>query len=327
MQNELKYLVSVIIINYNSGDMLLDCIKSIIQHTLEIEYEIIIIDNNSKDDSIKKVEEKCFENLSFIHNKENRGFGAANNQGIEVSKGKYILLLNNDTLFIENSIKKVSDYMESLSEELFIGCRLLNEDGSIQNSTYNFPSLKYIFMANFFLYAIFPKSKHFNKYHKINSGIEEPTNVDVVTGAFIFAKSESLRKINGFDEEFYFYVEETDLCYRFKQSGGKVIYFPETSVYHKRGASSKAVPWFKHKNLSRSTLLFYKKHFNKPKYYLTVFIHLFGVLLRIPLFFIGGLLTFNVQLIKRSFLYAKLLFIYPTQDKLYNFKVLTYKHK
>ena len=302
--------ISVIIVNYNSLNYLQNCLTSLVKFTLDVKYEIIVVDNNSTEGKVEDVTLK-FENVILIKNPTNKGFGAANNRGLAIAKGKYILFLNNDTIFLENSIKKIFDFIESTNNPPIVGAKILNEDRSLQHSVYDFPSLRNVFNSNFFLYALFPKSKFFNKYHFMNKKINEITEVDVVSGAFLFAEKEKIKEINGFDERFFFYNEETDLCFRFRKNGGKVFYFPITSIIHLKGGTAKVSSWFAQKNQSISTIMFFQKHFKGYKYILSVFFHYLGIFIRIPVFLLVGLVTLNKNLIKRSYYYLKLFFMYP----------------
>ncbi|MCU0415487.1 MAG: glycosyltransferase family 2 protein [Ignavibacteriaceae bacterium] len=291
---KLEIDVSIIIVNYNSTEFLKDCLDSIEKFTTGINFEIIVIDNNSMTGD--------FDELLKYHDK------------ITLIKGKNILLLNNDTLLIENSIKKVFDFAESLEGENIIGCKLLNEDKSTQKSVYDFPIFLNVFTSNFFLYLLFPKSKYFNKYHLMNKGISRITEVDVVTGAFIFMSRKSYEALGGFDERFFFYMDDTDLCYRHKQNIGKVIYFPETSIIHLKGKSVKGESWFKNKHQSISTIKFFQKHFFGLEFLLMLIFHYIGLLLRFPLFILGGMFTLNKNLFIRGIYYARLIFLYPANQ-------------
>ena len=168
--HKLEIDISIIIVNYNSTELLKNCLDSIEKFTSGINFEIIMIDNNSMTGDFDELL-KYHDKITLIKNDVNRGFGAANNQGFEAAIGKYVLLLNNDTILSENSIKKVLDFAETLEGNETIGCKLLNEDKTIQKSVYEFPNLLNVFTSNFFLYLLFPKSKYFNKYHLMNKGI------------------------------------------------------------------------------------------------------------------------------------------------------------
>ena len=302
--------ISIIIVAYNRFDLLRNCLSTLNKHTRNVAYETIVIDNNSAEGEAETITNE-FENIILIKNSTNEGFGAANNQGLAIAKGKYVLFLNNDTIFFENSIKKVFDFAESIRVSLIVGCKLLNEDKSLQYSVYDFPSLLNVFTSNFFLYSLFPKSKLFNKYHFMNRKINETTEVDVVTGAFLFGTKEKLKEIGGFDERFFFYNEETDLCYRFKQNGGKIFYYPQTAITHLKGGTAKKSGWFAYKNQSLSTIKFFQKHFSRFNFIVALILHYIGIFIRIPTFLLIGFLILNRDLLIRSYYYLKLLVLYP----------------
>ncbi len=310
---KLEIDISIIIVNYNSTELLKNCIDSIEMFTNSINYEIIVVDNNSMTGDFD-VLLKDRERVTLIKNDTNKGFGSANNQGVKIAKGKYVLLLNNDTILFESSIKKVFDFAESLKGNIIVGCKLLNEDRSIQKSVYDFPTLLNVFTSNFFLYLLFPKSKHFNKYHLMNKGLNNVTEIDVATGAFLFMHRKIFDASGGFDERFFFYMDDTDLCYRHKKNNGKVIYFPETSIIHLKGKSAKGESWFKNKHQSISTIKFFQKHYFGLEFLLLLFFHYVGLLLRIPLFILGGLFTLNKNLVMRGVYYLRLIFIYPENE-------------
>ncbi len=311
--NSQNILVSIIIVNYNSFDLLDKCLKSLIRFTKLKDYEIIVVDNNSTQGKIEDILNQ-YKGINLIKNSTNRGFAAANNQAIRIAKSEYILLLNNDTEFIEDTISKILDFYKKRNERLLIGCKLLNEDGSLQPSVYQFPTILNIFSSNFFLYRVFPKSKRFNKYYLKELVIKEPIEVDVVIGAVIFCKKSDLMKLNGFDERFYFYAEETDLCKRFKDLGGKVIYYPNTAIYHKGGGATGNNSWFKYKHQAIAYIKYYQKHFTGINLALILFFHFSGVLLRIPILFISGIFLLDKHLIIRAFYYLKQIFIYPKNE-------------
>jgi GT2 family glycosyltransferase len=302
--------VSIIIVNYKSYNLIINCIDSLIRETKNVNYELIVVDNSSDENSASDLINR-FKSLVFIKNNDNRGFGIANNQGLRIAKGRYVLFLNNDTLFFENTIKKVLDFAESLNSPLVVGCKLLNQDKSLQHSVFDFPTLMNVFASNFFLYALFPRFKLFNKYSLMNKKIDKITEVEVVTGAFLFCSRDFIAQIGGFDERFFFYNEEIDLCFRVKKNKGKVYYFPKTSLMHLKGGTAKTISWFSQKHMSISTIKLFQKYFKSHKLVFALVFHFTGIFIRIPIFLLIGLLTFNINLMRRSFFYVKLLFVYP----------------
>lgn len=302
--------VSIIIVNYNCFDILDNCLASIFQFTTNCSFEIIVVDNHSTEGDVEQVTSK-YSNVLLIKNDRNIGFSAANNVGFTHAHGKYILILNNDTVFHENTLKVIYDFAESLNHESFIGCKLLNKDGSHQVSLVDFDTVANSFGENFFFYKLFPNPKFFNRFHANYKKELNAFEVDVVKGAFIFCSASALKKMNGFDGRFFFYAEETDLCYRFKKKGGKIYYYPHTSIYHLGGATTDKNLLFKYKNQSIAKIQIYQKHYNGIEAFLLKAFHYTGMLLRVPLYFLGGISTFNLSLIKKSFYYFKTLFVYP----------------
>jgi GT2 family glycosyltransferase len=148
----------------------------------------------------------------------------------------------------------------------------------------------------------------------MNSGLKSITEVEVVTGAFLFIDKKSFDALNGFDERFFFYMDETDLCYRHKRLAGKVFYFPDTSVVHLKGKSAKGESWFKNKYQSISTIKYFQKHFAGMKFFSAIIFHYAGLLLRIPIFIVIGLLLFKKDLLKRGLYYLRLIFLYPANE-------------
>lgn len=309
----MKPLVSIIIINYHQYSLLGQCLTSLIQKTKEIGYEIIIVDNETVEKELDSLIAD-FNNIKLIKNKINLGFAAANNQGAKLAKGKYLLILNNDTIFIENSIKAVYDFAESLSHNAIIGIRLLNEDRSMQESVYNYTTVWNTFTEYFFLYKLFPRSKYFNKFYQNYHKYDFPVETGVVKGAFLFIKRETFLELDGFDERFFFYGEELDLCYRFLRRNGKVYYLPFTSLIHLGGATADRDLRFKFKNHATAKIQFFQKHFTGIKFLSGIIIHYFGLLIRVIIYLIGGILGFNKNLIKKSYYFLRQLFIYPSNQ-------------
>lgn len=308
MENS-KYL-SVIIVNYNNFDLLYQCLSSLVEYTEGLEYDIIVFDNNSTDGDVETITSR-FKNIILIKNSTNEGFAKANNIAVKRARGKYLLLLNNDTLFLENSIKKVFDFIRSRDKPCLVGCKLLNEDKSIQNSVYSFPSATNIFASNMFLYKLFPDAKKLNKSYNMNNTISQPLVVDVVIGAFMLISRDIFIKMGGFDERFEFYHEDTELCYRFKKNYGDVIYFPKTEVVHIGGGTTNKYLWFQYKNRSISIIKFMQKYFSGTRFLVGILSHYLGILIRIPILLIVGILLLRKGFIQRAMYYIAILFIYP----------------
>lgn len=302
--------VSIIIVNYNYFHFLDKCLTSIYSFCKGTNNEVIVVDNGSTDDNIESITRK-YSNLTLIKNEINIGFAAANNKGMLKAKGKYLLILNNDTIFTEDSIKKVFDFAESFFERSMIGIQLLNNDGTKQESVVMFPSIWNGFTENFFLYKLFPKSKIFNKYYQNYLDYSAPIEVDVIRGAFMFCLADDLKKLNGFDERFFFYSEETDLCKRFKENGGKVIFFPNTSIIHYGGVTADSNLWFKFKNQSIGKIQYYQKHFSGLAFLLLMIFHFSGLFLRFVIYSLVGILSLKKGLILKGYYFLRQIFVYP----------------
>lgn len=302
--------VSIIIVNYNGSLMLKECLETLYNFSTGFDCEIIIVDNHSTEENIDEVV-KGFSNIILIKNETNLGFSKANNIGLKIAKGKFVLLLNNDVYFTENSIKKVLEFADRQPEKSFVGCKLLNPDGSWQASSSSFPNIINIVASNLFLYLLFSNSRLLNKYYLQNLDVNKPVKVDYVLGAFLFSRREILLSLNGFDEKFFFYGEDIDLCFRLKAFGGSTIFFPDTSVVHIGGASVKNNQWFKFRNKSIAELQFYQKHFFGLKFLVAVIFTYLGHFIRIPISLVIGLFKFDRDLVERSYFHLKLLFVYP----------------
>ncbi len=302
--------VSVIIVNYNSFHLLDECLDSLFLFNKEIQLDVIVVDNNSTEGDVESITSK-YSAVSLIKNDKNIGFAAANNLALKIVKGKYTLFLNNDTVFKNNIIEKVFAFAEAMKQPVFAGCQLLNADITKQESVVDFPSLWNTITENFFLYKVFKRSKLFNKYYQNYNDYHDAIEADVIRGAFMFCPTKQILELNGFDDRFFFYSEETDLCYRFKKSGGKIFFLPDIKLIHYGGETTDKNLWFKYKNQTTGKIQFYQKHFKGFKFLSVIIVHFIGLLLRGVLFTIAGLLTLNMNRIIKGYYFFRQLFVYP----------------
>lgn len=235
--------VSIILVSYNTAELTRNCLNSVYEKTKDVDFEIYVVDNNSTDGSAEMLESE-FPQVKLIKNTENKGFGAANNIAIKECKGKYVFLLNTDTLLINNAIKILYDFMEK-RENSDVGCcsgNLYYEDMSYQHSYNVAPNLTYYLLIVLFLRKIF--SKLFKNYYVEHIHDEElvplsePKSVGFVTGADMFLRKSVLDKAGSFDEDFFMYYEDTELCHRIKNNGFGIYMVPEAKIIHIRGKSS-----------------------------------------------------------------------------------------
>lgn len=302
--------VSIVIVNYNNSDLVENCVESIVNFTKGVNYEIIVVDNNSTRGDIKKSLLR-FPDVILIQNKTNIGFAGGNNKGYEMAKGKYILFLNNDTVLLENTIKIIYDYAESLSYKVFIGCKLKNTDGTHQGSLIQFDNILNYIGEKLFLYLIFPRSRIFNRFYQNYIDVQSPIEVDVIKGPFMFCDAESIKELRGFDSRFFFYSEEVDLCFRFKLKKGKIIYYPMTSIIHFGGVNVNRTRWFDFKNQVIGRIQILQKHYHGLNFFCMLSLHYLGIFLRVWVYCFQGIIKMDSAKFTKSFYYIKQLFIYP----------------
>jgi len=273
--------VSIIIINWNTCDILSDCLVSVYEQTQSISFEVIVIDNASTDGSTEMVK-KEFPQVILIQNKENKGFAAANNQGIAQAKGRYILLLNSDTIILDNAIEKSVRFADAHPEAAVVGCRVLNTDRTLQPTCFMSPSILNLLLSSSYLYKCFPQSRFFGRERMTWWGRDTIREVDVVTGCFMLVRREAVEQVGMMDEQFFMYGEETDWCYRMKQAGWRIMFAPEGEIIHLGGASSSKMKPEMVLQLRGSMLLFIKKTKKRMTYTIACFFVALFFLLRIP---------------------------------------------
>lgn len=235
-----KVEVSVIIVNYNSASLLINAVNSIFEHTKDVSFEVIVVDNASPDGSGSVVENYFGNKIEFIQSKENIGFGRANNIAIDRAKGNYVFLLNPDTLLLNNAIWYFYDFATSNSNKFKVGALgtlLLDEDKNICNSFGKFPTIKNVIISNVrvFFPVSFLRKKLFQITDKKNC--ETPFVVDFITGADLFIPMDVLGKVGNFDPRFFMYCEETDLQKRISDFGLQRIIISGPEIIHFDGGT------------------------------------------------------------------------------------------
>jgi GT2 family glycosyltransferase len=252
--------LSVIIVNYNVKEFLQNLIYSIQKAACNLDYEILIVDNNSEDGSVEFIREK-FPFITLIANDTNLGFSKANNIGLSRAKGEYILLLNPDVIVSEDTFQKMIDFFKSHRDCGLAGCKILNPDGTLQLACRrSFPGPWIAFCKVTGLSTLFPKSRLFARYNLTYLNENETYEVDAVSGSFMMMTREAYQRVGGLDEEFFMYGEDLDLCYRIQKAGLKVFYVHSTQIIHYKGESTKRSSldetWFFYNAMH----LFVKKH-------------------------------------------------------------------
>ncbi len=254
--------LSIIIVNYNVKEFIQNLLHSIVKAAVGIKYEVIIIDNASNDGSVEFIKEK-FPDVKLIINSVNNGFSRANNQGLLIAEGEYLLLLNPDTLLREDTLNKMIAFFKSTPDAGLAGCKILNPDGTLQLACRrSFPGPWTSFCKVTGLSSFFPKNRIFARYNLTYLDENQTYEVDAVSGSFMMLKKEIYKKIGGLDEQFFMYGEDLDLCYRIQKAGYKVFYVHSTQIIHYKGESTKRSGIDETKIFYEAMNLFVKKHFS-----------------------------------------------------------------
>ncbi|MCS7187152.1 MAG: glycosyltransferase family 2 protein [Armatimonadota bacterium] len=289
-------LLSIVIVSWNVREDLRECLQSLLGTgdrglgSGKLDFEVIVVDNASSDGTAEMVKRE-FPQVKLIVNEENLGFTKANNIGIRQSRGKYILLLNPDTIVKPNALRALVECAEAHPDAGIIGAKLLNPDGSIQRSARSFPDIGAGLFRNTFLGRLFPNNPFVRRYLLTDFSYDEVREVDWVSGAAMLVRREVFERIGLLDESFWAYCEDVDLCWRAWQAGFKVLFCPSAVIVHKIGRSSdqRLVPSLIQHH--RSMWLFYLKNYRK-RYPLILFPLIgLGILMRLG----GGLLRVCVH--------------------------------
>lgn len=275
--------LSVVIVNYNVQYFLEQCLKSVMISGKGIDMEVIVVDNNSVDESVNMVKEK-FPDVKLIENKTNTGFSKANNQAIIQSAGEYVLLLNPDTVVEDDTFRKIIDFMDVTPDAGGLGVKMIDGKGAfLPESKRGLPTPAVAFFKVFGLSALFPKSKVFGKYHLGYLENNKIHQVDVLSGAFMLLRRETLDKTGLLDETFFMYGEDIDLSYRITQAGYKNYYFPHTRIIHYKGESTKKFSINYVFVFYNAMIIFARKHFSPNN------ARIFSILINLAIYFRASL--------------------------------------
>ena len=281
--------VSIIVVNWNTKSLLRDCLASVYGQSRDIDFEIIVVDNASTDGS-KEMIRNDFPKVVLIENIKNRGFAAANNQGIDVAKGRYVLLLNSDTIVLGDCIANIVSFADTQPRAGVIGCRVLNSDRTLQPTCFMFPSVLNLFLSSSYLYKLFPTNRFFGRERMTWWNANDVREVDIIKGCFMLIRREAIEQVGRMDENFFMYAEETDWCYRFKKRGWKVMFAPVGEIIHYGGQSTTQIPVAMIVLLRLSILKFIKKHYSWPSHVIARFLVALFFAVRLPVWLAVALL-------------------------------------
>ena len=274
--------LTVSIVNYNTRDLLKDCLKSVYESIRGIKFEVIVVDNNSTDDSLEMIK-KEFSWVTLIENGGNVGFAKANNQALNRGKGRFFLLLNSDTVLLPNSVNKLVNFMDRHPKVGAVGCRLVFPDGTPQpyiSKFLNLPSALWTVFLGFFNVKALVRSPKWKKWlaKYFGSIVGKTINlylsyyledgktvqeVDRVSGACMLVRGEAIKDVGLLDENFFMYGEDTDWCFRMRQRSWKIYVLPEVKVVHYVGQSSEETFTRTSPARYKSTCYFFEKYYGK----------------------------------------------------------------
>lgn len=282
---------SIIIVNYNTRQLTLNCLESVFASITSYSYEIIVVDNASRDDSVQTIKE-AYPQVQLIVNSENSGFAKANNQAMKAAKGRYILLLNSDTIVKQDTLHTMIYFMDRHPEMGASGCKVILPNGSLDKACKRgFPTPSASFYYAFGISRMFPDRPKFNQYQLGHLSPDDEYPVDCLVGAFMLVRRETIDQVGGLDETFFMYGEDIDWCYRIKEAGWGIYYYPRTYIVHYKGASARRKPMKIIYEFHRAMWVFHRKHYAKRYGMLTNTAVWLGIALKFSLSLISNKLV------------------------------------
>ncbi|WP_242967905.1 glycosyltransferase family 2 protein [Tepidibacter mesophilus] len=290
--------VSIIIVNFKTYELTKQTVNSILSKNHYINYEIILVDNNSSDESIEKLEvdfKQQIENrlIKTIKNDSNLGFSKANNIGIRKSEGEYVLILNSDTVVVEDCLDRCIEYIKKDSNIGALGSKVVLPDGNLDKPCKRgFPTPKASLCYMLKLDKLYPNKKSFGEYNLTYLSEDDINEVDSLVGAFMIIPRRVIDEVGMLDEDFFMYGEDIDWCYRIKKAGYKIIYYPKSQIIHYKGSSAKKKRFKTIYEFHRAMYLFYNKHYKSKYSILTTLLVYSGISFRL-------ILTLLINLFKK----------------------------
>lgn len=269
-------MVSIIILSYNTASLITQCLTSVFTHVKDVPFEVIVVDNNSHDQSVHIIKTR-FPKVKVIESEKNVGFAKGINLGATQAKGDLLLLLNSDTTFSNNAVLKLVEFLKERKNAAVVGGNLKNKDGSTSSSYSDFYTISKIFS---FLFLKDSKS-HVT---------QNPKRVDWVSGGFMLIRKDVFDEVNGFDGHYFMYIEDMDLCYRLSKRGYEIYYYPDATVAHVGQGSSNRT--FAIVQIYKGLLYFYKKHTPVWQYWIVRFM----LIVKATMSLVVGIITGNSYL-------------------------------
>ncbi len=257
--------LSVIIVNWNVRELLRSCLSSLMaagEAASDLATEIIVVDSASADGSPDMVRRE-FPQVRLIASEKNLGYARGNNTGVAVARGRYLFLLNPDTVLKAGALTRMVDYLDSHPQVGALGPQLLWPDGALQSSRRRFPTLGSLFWESTLLGQWFPHNGHIRRYHLLDRPADQPQAVDWIVGAAIMIRREAWLRVGPIEEDFFMYFEETDWCRRSAEAGWKTHYLPAAQVIHYEGKSSGQVVAARTLRFQQSKIRYTRKYFGR----------------------------------------------------------------
>ncbi len=273
--------VCIIVVAWNVRKLVYDCLKSVYEQTQDIDFEVIYVDNASNDNTVDMVR-KEFPDVKIIENEVNQGFIKANNQGIEIAQSRYVLLLNSDTVVLDNAIAEIVSFADKHPQAAVVGCKVLNPDYTLQRNCFMYPSVLNIFLAATYLYKLFQRSKFFGRERMTWWDFDDVREVETVCGSCALVRKEAIDQVGLMDERYFVYGDDPDWCYRFKKNGWKILFTPNSKIIHYVGQTTKQMPREFILQGWGSKLIFMKLHRNKLTFPLGCMLAALFFFLRVP---------------------------------------------
>ena len=287
--------LSVVIVSFNVRDLIKQCLDSVTKAAKGLDVEIFVVDNNSTDDSCEIIQ-KEFPHVTLIRNSNNRGFSSANNQAISLSKGRYILLLNPDTIIGTDTLTKCLKFADSHPEAGAVGVRMYDGAGNyLPESIRAFPDLWGTFTKSFGLARLFRGSKNLNRYYLPDVKVNVTSETQVIPGAFMFLRKEALDSTGYLDEDFFMYGEDIDISYRLWRNGFRNYYYSDTQITHFKGKSTSRTNYSDIGHFYKSMRLYVIKRINDKSYNLFYYLVIPGIYFRQGLALTNRFLTITFK--------------------------------
>lgn len=248
--------LSIVVISFNTLEMTKACLFSVFENLDGLSAQVIVVDNNSHDGSAEMVRSQ-FPTAQLITNSDNRGFAAANNQGFQIAGGRYVLLLNSDTVVLGDVLRQSVEYLRNHPDAGAMGCRVLNADMSMQPTCSGYPSLLRLLFMTICLDRL---SGPFDRYLLRSWKRDTERDVEVISGCYLLVRREVIEQVGGLDEDFFFFGEETDWCLRMRKVGWKLKFAPVGEIIHHGGGSVKKLSHRRDLMLTEATIRLHRKN-------------------------------------------------------------------